>query len=279
MFRGIEDLRSNPASDDPQFVVLGPDDRTYYYTWGDDESGMPWAQLIGMMHEAARAGGIQASPNDISFDHGRILIDATPSEYKWGRYRTKYSFDVKTIVRELLRRALVDERTRIKLGNWANRKGYVIGTAAEVAGRRDVPARLVLYHGTTDYHYEQIKTGGLCPVRLEQRIWKDVGSRRGHPGHREFTVYLTASPEQAGYYAGKAVRNMRARGWRGLTPVVLKVLLLPRDYVNLRADDDYLSEQHYLKKEPREDDWLDSLQYFAQVAFVGCVPPDRIVAL
>lgn len=283
-FYGIEDLRLSPVADwegrrEVHFIVLGPDDQTYLYSWGHNNV-IPWEDVVDKLHVAVEAGGFQTDITDIAFDGGRILIRELPSEYKWGRNRTKYSLDVKNIVRELLRRALITPRTRIKLGNWANKKGYVIGTAAEIAGRRDVPQRIVLYHGTTDYHYnEYITTIGLCPVPLEKRIWKDAGGKRGHPEHRDLAVYLTASPSQAEYYANKAVRTLRARGYRGLQPVMLKVLLLPSDYPNLRADDDYLQMQRYDKKPAREDDWFDSLQNFAQVAFIGCVPPERVAVI
>jgi hypothetical protein len=276
MFDAIDDLRA-PTSDSKvrHFVVLGPDDVTLFYSWGH-YNVIPWEEVLRKAQEAVTAGGFQQSITDISLHRKHVMIDSRPDTYKWGRVRTRYSLDVKQIVRELLRRGIIAETTPVKIGNWASQIGTLVGTAHQVAGRLDIPPRLVLYHGTTDVQFEDIATLGLRPMPLEHRVWKDAGGRRGHPLHREEAVYLTAALVSAEYYARKAVNVLRARGYRGVKPVVLRVRLSVRDFPGLRADDDYLSQRRFQNKPASEEDWFGSLQEFGQVAFLGTIPPRQL---
>jgi len=282
----IEDLRApTPDATVRNFVVLGPDETTLFYSWGHNNV-LPWEEVLHKAHEVAKTGGFQQDITDISLHRRHVMIDALPDEYKWGRVRTRYSLDVKRIVRELLKRGIIAENTPVKIGNWASQKGRLIGTARRIAGRLDVPSRLVLYHGTTSYHFEGlyfegegtvgIQTHGLRSMLLSHRIWKDVGGKRGHPLHREQAIYLTASLDSAEYYAQKAVNVLRARGYRGAKPVVLRVYLSKRDFPGLRADDDYLSRRQFRGEPASEGDWFGSLQECGQVAFVGAIPPGQL---
>ena len=276
----IEDLRGpdpDPYDKHPgkYFIVLGPDDQTLFYVWGESNI-IPWKEVLHRAGEVHEAGGLQQDVTDISVYAGHVMFDAHPDEYKWGRIRTRYSLDVKRMVSELLRRGLISPTTPIKIGNWASQKGRSIGTARYVAGLLAVPQRLILYHGTTDMHWEDIQKLGLQSRPLAFRIWKDVGGKGGHPAHRDTAIYLTASLDTAAYYGEKAVRVLRARGYSGLSPVVLKITLTKRDFPKLRADDDYLLRQRWHGWVPQEDDWFDSLQEFGQVAFVGSIPAKQI---
>ena len=293
-FGAVEDLRVHslikPPYGDRTFVVLGPGDDTLLYAWPDyrakvrteDHNVLPWATTLDRAHTILVAGALQQDITDIVLKGTTIppkyaLIDIRPGQYKWDRVRSRYSLDLKRIVQELLRRGLVVPCTPVKLGNWASLKGETVGTAAQIAGRPDLPPYLVLYHGTSTLRLEQIQAQGLQAVPVPLRVWKrGVGGERGHPLYREVAAYLTATKETAEYYARKAVQVARRAGYSGIEPVVLRLRVPKQDYVHLRADDDYLDRRRFEKCPASENDWFDSLQWFGQVAFVGTIPPGRL---
>ncbi len=71
------------------------------------------------------------------------------------------------------------------------------------------------------------------------------------------------------------------RSGNKITPVVLKIVLTPSQFKNLRADDDYLTQWYSKSRSadtplPEVTDWQPSLSNFAQVAYEGSIPPGRI---
>jgi len=260
-----------PGYKDGYFIVLGPGDETLFYLWGQNR--VPWKEVLDKAEEFVKQGGFQRSPEDILIYQGKVIISSYTGNEKWSGIRSKYSQDVKKIVQELLRRNLIQSNTLIALGNWASKANKSIGTASQIVKRADVPDRIVVYHGTSSHHLDKIMKEGLKVVPYEERVWKDIGGKRGHPEHRESAIYFTTDASRAAYYAGKAVNVMRRKGYKQIKPVVLKITLTKRNYPNLLADDDWL------RRNPgaSSSEWYHSLSEFGQIACNNCIiAPEQI---
>lgn len=97
---------------------------------------------------------------------------------------------------------------------------------------------LVLYHGTTERGWEQMKkNGGLQPLFSGSN--RVVGQESGykHEGNKDH-VYLATSPEKAWFYAKQMAESMSSRDSK-VAPVLLRVEV--PDMARLRTDDDLFS--------------------------------------
>jgi hypothetical protein len=123
--------------------------------------------------------------------------------------RNIFSLDNRKIVERLLDLRIVTLRTPIFIGNWAKRDedGEFIGSVAKIINATDIPNRIILYHGTSNARAAEILRNGLSPVDVEMRTQKEALVA----DHRVYSVYLTASLQQAKYYARKAVDIDRIR--------------------------------------------------------------------
>lgn len=285
----VLDLRQSPKAQDIEleqtFVVLASS-VTLLYRWGNGNT-RPWH--IPEEEHAEREGGEEGvidlahrlhaegatAPTDIVLARGKVFLDARPGHEKWSGVRTRYTPWVHATVRELLRRHLIRPRTPVLLGNWASLEGEFLGTARALARRPELPASIVLFHGTASDRLADIWQRGLRPQSQEHRVWR--GERRPAP-HRDFAIYLSADRPQAFYYAERAVRVARRSGKKGTHPVLLSVRLRRRAYGKLRADDDWLNLRRQWGMPADPADWFHSLVEFGQVAFVGSISP-RVITI
>lgn len=260
-----------PAS----FVVLTKGEGALLYNWAAGNKIAEWRELHDHVMERMDTT-VQTDMTTIMLYRNGFLISEYPSEKSWGGKRTKHSVDMLPILKALVERGIADKRTPIWLGNWAAREGDSVGSIGKLIDRLSKkPTRLTMYHGTSNYRAEKIMQDGLTPMSASERVWsRDRKSEM--PEHRANSVYLTASIDQAKYYARKAVNVDRARGNRpsgwDFEPVILKVTLGAADLRKLLADDDHL------RNHPDADvaDWHDSLSRMAQVAYRGSIPPNRL---
>lgn len=156
---------------------------------------------------------LQGDVLGILVEKNNILLSRDRSQDKsWSGNKNKYSNDLKNIAKALLARG-ISSKTNIWLGNWG--AGFAnaekIGTITQILKKKEIPNKLVLYHGTSTYRLQFIKTDGLVPMEINDRVWNKGGSVKERPEHRDECIYLTASRPQAEYYAKKSTDVDRAR--------------------------------------------------------------------
>lgn len=237
--------------------------KTFLYRWGRGNT-LEWPDVISQVgdHEGMML---------LTKNNNLILPDFLGSR-KWSGIRNIYTDTTYTFVRDLLDSGVLTPDSKIYIGNWARGDGHFIGRAGEIgSGPKQIPSRLVLYHGTSSDRLEDIQDYGLRPMPKELRPWKsDV--LKHHPEYREHAIYLTINKFQANYYAKKAVDVGRRARMSGIYPIVLKVIIPKSHYKRLLPDDDYLQQQLMQLGVT----WMDSLKNFSQVAYLGTIPPEWI---
>lgn len=269
----IEDVRipgekSYDGSKPVGFVVFLKSGKVIIYGWGHHNT-IPWSDLLAKLRSEIDTD-IHSDYTEIAIYRNGFKLGERMDDARWPAVRTSLTPENKKIVQALLDHGLATRETPIWIGNWArsNEGGQPIGSVGKILARSDKPSRVTLYHGTTSYRWEIIQKTGLQPMAVNDRIWKKDTMLAA--------VYLTMNVNTARYYASKAVNVDRARrNWPNdgvLKPVVLAVTMGAADMKKLVADDDHL------RKNPDGDptDWLKSLAYQAQVAYVGSIPPSRI---
>lgn len=145
-------------------------------------------------------------------NNGGILISIHRDNGTWTGNRNRFSTDLRPVAERLLDLGIATPRTPIYVGNWARRdeEGELIGSVAQIVKAPSMPNRIMLYHGTTNARYIEIMKTGLVALDTDARVWN--GDKKDRmPEHRADSVYLTASMNQAEYYAGKAVKVDRKR--------------------------------------------------------------------
>jgi hypothetical protein len=260
---------------------------------------------------------IQDEVLGIRFTLKGVLIDKSREGGQWSGDRNRFSLDTRKVVERLLELRIVTPRTPIYLGNWARNEedGELVGSVAQIMNAPNIPNQITLYHGTSNARAIQIMEHGLTPLDTEARVWNKDHSEH-MPEHRADAVYMTASLDQAEYYASKAVKVDRKRmtwdfrskmEWKAskaktpeqisklrsavallhkmsdsvgkVEPVVLSITLTRADYKYLMADDDFLRKMKAAGREISPTDWRESLSDFGQVAYRGTIPPSRITRL
>lgn len=189
------------------FAVLNKEGGAYTFNYGEsDINGISWRDTHNFINDNMDTR-YQEDILDICIVSGGILISGTANDGGFGQARSSYSDYVKTLCRELLNRKVVLPTSKVFLGNWANNKyREYIGTINKVANGKELPDKLILYHGTSSYRLAHILKDGIRPVERDMRIWR--GTRRDpikDRGDNNGAVYLTPSKIRAGYYANQAV--------------------------------------------------------------------------
>ncbi len=189
-------------------IVLTNDGKVIVLFWGSNDNTIPWNELLALIHSKMDTT-IQEHVLDIKVkDNGYAIRKQRGKPGSWSGDRTKYSLDIKILAQALLDRKAATQKTPL----WSSsiRHEEYVGTVGQILRARATPKYLVLYHGTSSYRYHHIEKYGLKALPLEDRIW-NKGGLKERPAHREDSVYLTASMEQARYYAKKAVNVDRKR--------------------------------------------------------------------
>lgn len=188
-------------------VCLSKNKGVILYCWGNDNV-IPWKEVLDRV-------SVERDPNfpecEITTFRTGFLIDKSKDFGQWSGNRNQYSDDVREIARALLDRMVGTLSTPIWVGNWASGEGEAIGTIGKIISKHDVPSRIIVYHGTSSLRLPKIMKDGLRPLDLEQRVWNKGGLEKNRPAHRDVCVYVTASRDQAEYYARQAVKIDRVR--------------------------------------------------------------------
>lgn len=276
----VEDLRDPSYVSDynghtpPALMVLTTGEGAIIYNWANGNTIENWQELHAKV-EAAMDRSVQEDITQICLYRNGYIINSRLGQGKWSGHRTKHTPDIVKILKAIKERGLGENSTPIWFGNWANRTGQSAGSLGKLLAFHAKPlTRLTLYHGTSSYRAEEIMKTGLNPVERGERIWKHV--HRDTPEHRAESIYLTASLDQAEYYARNAAKidkrrkNLDASG--NSEPVVLTCTLGTADMKKLVADDDHLMGNEGATLE----DWKDSLGRMGQVAYKGSLAPQRI---
>jgi 8-oxo-dGTP pyrophosphatase MutT (NUDIX family) len=247
--------------------------KIFLYNYAEGNT-LDWREMLDVIYSD---GAFVASNQAVLTKTGNLLMDAG---HTWGS-KSRFSSNLAGYIRPIYEAGLVKGNAEVWLGNTASLRGRKLGTVDEFLEKRNIqlPDQLVLYHGTSDVAAEEILREGLKAQPVHRRVWhKDVLSK--HPDWRGSAVYLTVDLYQAHYYATKAVNVLRRRGYRGVKPVVLKVLVPKAYFNNFLPDDDYLTKLYGKSpRNPRQLDlfhdlsWLGSLGEMSQVAYLGSIPP------
>lgn len=241
-------------------------DKIFLYRWGTNGNTKDWKDIIASV--GPRNDMMSLTPGG-----HLILPDRVGGNTKWEGQRNIYTPGTKEWVEILVNAGVINDNTKVYIGNWAGSRGSFIGTAKKIIKMdlTKLPSKLTFYHGTSSDRLEKIKADGLKPTPIEMRAWKsDV--LKHHPEWRERAVYLTYDLGQAAYYAKKAVNVSRRAYNRNVKKVILKITIPKSHYRQLLPDDDYLMTQLMLIGVT----WIDSLKNFSQVAYLGSIPPEWI---
>lgn len=276
----VEDLRDPSYTKDyngrppSALLVLTKGEGAIVYNWAHGNKIENWQELYAKV-EAAMDRTVQSDITQICLYRNGFIINSRLGEGNWTGHRTKHTPDIVNILKALKERGLGENSTPIWFGNWASRTGDSAGSLGKLLAFHAKPlTRLTLYHGTSSYRAEEIEKSGLNAVNKSDRIW--TRTHKSTPEHRAEAIYLTASKDQAEYYAKKAVsvdqrrRNFDSSG--RVEPVILTVTLGTNDMSKLVADDDHLT----VHQDASLEDWRDSLGRMGQVAYKGSLPPSRI---
>lgn len=279
----VEDLRDPSYTKDyngrtpPALLVLTKGEGAIIYNWATGNKIENWQELYAKV-EAAMDRTVQTDITQICLYRNGFIIASSLGDTKWAGRRNEHTQDTYPILKALKERGLAENSTPIWFGNWASRSGQSVGSVGKLLAAHAKPlTRLTLYHGTSSYRAEEIMKSGLRPLDRDERIWKKV--HKETPAHRAESIYLTASLEQAEYYANqssgvdKRRKNLDSNG--KCTPVILTVTLGINDMAKLVADDDHMMSNDGASLA----DWKDSLSRMGQVAYKGSLPPSRIRVL
>lgn len=279
----VEDLRDPSYTKDyngqtpPALLVMTKGEGAVIYNWANGNTIENWQELHAKV-ENGMDRSVQSDITQICLYRNGYIINSRLGTGKWTGHRTKHTDDIVPMLKALKERGLADNSTPIWFGNWANRQGTSAGSLGKILDFHAKPmTRLTLYHGTSSYRAEEIMKSGLRPLDRDERIWKKV--HKETPAHRAESIYLTASLEQAEYYANqssgvdKRRKNLDSNG--KCTPVILTVTLGINDMAKLVADDDHMMSNDGASLA----DWKDSLSRMGQVAYKGSLPPSRIRVL
>lgn len=272
----VEDLRLPGAKDHtgrkhPALLVMTKDEGAVIYNWADGNIEQ-WRELYAKV-EATMDRSVQSDITQICLFRNGYIINSRLGDGAWTGHRTKHTDDIVTILKGLKERGLAENSTPIWFGNWASGTGESAGSLGKLLAHHAKPlTRLTLYHGTSSYRAEEILKQGLIPVERSQRIW--TKTHKQTPVHRAESIYLTASLDQAQFYANKAVNvdKRRSKHDEGeIVPVILTCTLGTKDMEKLVADDDHIANNG-----GSPEDWRASLSGMGQVAYKGSLPPSRI---
>ena len=162
-----------------KFIVLGKDE-TFAYIWGD-QNLMPWRQVLAKASQVAATSPFLKDDTGILLTpEGNVIINSSTDNTKWGGRRNQYTRELPKIVKELLKRRIINKTAKIYSGNWAGQRGEFVGTAEETLRFEEYPEHLVLYHGTNNRRWDEIRANGLTPVPVHLRQWKGRADK-GHP--------------------------------------------------------------------------------------------------
>lgn len=201
-------------------VCLSKNNGIILYAWGD-KNIIPWKDVLNRV----------SSERDTNFSDCEIitlrtgfLIEKSKETGQWSGDRNEHSDDVRAIAQALVDRGVATSATPLWVGNWASGKGDAIGTIGKLLSKSIIPPRIIVYHGTSSLRLPQIMKDGLRPLDLDQRVWNKGGLEKIRPAHRDECVYVTASRDQAEYYAKKTVKidrvrmgpNARVQAWKAV---------------------------------------------------------------
>lgn len=283
-------------------VFLTADHRAVIFNYGKQGNKIEWVDLL--QNYLSNPAPYQPGKFGIvPYRNGYIIDQTRDNATKWSAHINRYSLDLKEIVQGLIDLGLATGSTPFWIGNWAKAKpDRSMGSGNRILAQKENPGRLTLYHGTSNWRWQFIQEHGLSPIDSNDRVWN---KEKDHSGHRDTSVYLTASLSQAEYYATKATNvdkrrlnntiqmkafqqvhynpdapemTKRIAQWyhegQKFKPVILQVSIPKSQYINLKADDDFL--RTLAGREASSTDWEESLRHFGQVAFEGDIPPNRI---
>ena len=261
MNKEIVDLRSKEL--DTAMVSVGKS-KIFLFNWGDDNK-LPWSKTLDQVYADKEI------LNDyiLLTKNNSLILPSSSDSTKWSGQRNAYTDDINEIVDILYYNKVIDDQTKIYIGNWASKKGKLIGNIKQFKEKHDIPNQLVVYHGTSSDRVDDILEQGLKPVEMKLRQWKYKA--KWHPEYNKESIYLTVDKWQATYYARKAVNVARNKGYKKIAPVVLKIVIDKKYYDNLRPDDDYI-----VKSGNKSATWMDSIKNFSQIAYVGTIPKEWI---
>lgn len=267
----VKDYNGRPPS---QLMVLTKGEGAIIYNWASGNTIENWQELYKHVNDQMDTS-VQKDMTQICLYRNGYIINSRLGDGRWTGHRTKHTPDIVAILKAIKDRGLGENSTPIWFGNWASRSGDSAGSLGKLLAFHAKPlTRLTLYHGTSSYRAEEIMKNGLNPVSRNERIW--TRTHKGTPAHRDGSIYLTASLEQAEYYAQKAIsvdkrrHNYDSNG--EYIPVVLTCTLGTADMSKLVADDDHMMANDGATLE----DWRDSLGRMGQVAYKGSLAPQRI---
>jgi len=254
-------------------------DKIYLFYWGTHGNTQEWSVISSLI------GSIRSMA--VLTKRGNIILPEYTSDSAWSGKNTKYSDVIYTQLRDYYDSGLIKDSGKVYIGNWASKKGIYIGLVKNLlkTDTSKLPSYLIMYHGTSSDRYDTIQNEGLKGVPRNLRAWKNDLLKK--VPYRDEAVYITADLGQAEYYAKKATKVARRNGVKNANPIVFQIKIPRSAYGNLMPDDDFLQTKFGGKYKPSQDvdqlkfnffepNWIDSLKNFAQVAYVGNIPPEWI---
>src|ERR1035437_510044 len=189
-------------------IVLGHNNKVIVFFYSDNNI-IPWKELLSIIDKAVDKNLQTDTLFGIEVKDNGYVIAQSRDTGQWTGDRTKYSFDLKHIVQTMIDRGIAIDKTPIWIGTYKN--PTLIGAAGNIVKTPDIPSKITVYHGTSSYRWHHIQKTGLKALPIEERVWNKGALEKERPEHREDSIYLTASMDQATYYAKKAVNVDRKR--------------------------------------------------------------------
>lgn len=215
----VIDFRSEKRDNNDTHITLTKDHSAIIWNYADGNK-LPWSNHnikdkseISLYDYVTKNVDktVQADAMTIRFTNDGILLPRSRLTGGWLGNRNRYSNDLKPTIERLLDLNIITPRTPIYVGNWARRNNddaERIGTASQIINAPKTPNTITLYHGTSNVRAKIILEEGFKPMDRASRAWKPSKTA---PDHRDESVYLTASMDQAEYYAKKMTNVDKAR--------------------------------------------------------------------
>lgn len=163
-------------------IVLTKNNGTIIYFY-DHANTIDWRELLPILQKEID-NNLQSDTNGIVVHDTGFLIDRSRMFGTWSGDRNKYSSDLVSVAQALVDRGLATKSTPLWIGNWAANKGEHIGTVGSIISRTELPSRITLYHGTSNFRLQNILKDGLQPLPLEDRVWnKSSFDKKGSSCH------------------------------------------------------------------------------------------------
>lgn len=213
-------------------IVLAKNNKLIVFCYGS-RNVVPWRELLNILYTEIDKEIQSNIFGIVEYQNGYIINQERGELKQWSGHLNRYSLDIRKTLQGMVDRG-ISPTTPIWIGNWAGQvASEKLGTIKQILQKKDIPDKLVLYHGTSSFRLSLIKNEGLQPVSKEERVW-NKGSLQ-EITYRDDSVYLTASFDQAEYYAKKATNIDRARygSWKNKSIAYNKI----RDFENMISKD------------------------------------------